>query len=47
MILWPRIFMYDIKVAYLKQGEKNNASSLIQMKVKTDKTKTNVVETVF
>lgn len=39
--------MYDIKVAYLKQGEKNNASSLIQMEVKTDKTKTNVVETVF
>ena len=44
--LWD-IYKYVIKVAYLNQGEKYNASSIIQGKVKNVKTKTNGVEIIF
>ena len=35
------------KVTYLQQGEKRNTSSLIPIKVKTAKTKTNCVEILY
>lgn len=41
------IYMYIIIVAYLYQGEKNNACSLNHMKVKNGETKTNDVEIIF
>ena len=39
--------MYISKVTYLQQGEKLNTSSLIPIKVKTAKTKTNSVEILY
>ena len=41
------IFLYSIGVACLSQGEKINTSSVIQIKVKNNKTKTNGVEIIF
>ena len=41
------IYMYIIRVTYLVQGEKTNASSLIGKKVKQNKTKTNGAEIAF
>ena len=41
------IFLYSIGVVCLSQGEKINTSSVIQIKVKNNKTKTNGVEIIF
>ena len=40
-------YLYIVAVAYLYQGEKNNVSSLIQIKVKNVETNKIVVETMF
>ena len=40
-------YLYIVTVAYLYQGEKNNVSSLIQIKVKNVETNKIAVETIF